>query len=192
VYEPETIKLLINREPEGDIVHAGTYFGDFVPALARSRVNGGVVWAFEPNPENVRCAKGTIHLNGLTNVVLTEGALDEVRGIGRLATYSLEGVPLGGGSHLVEGPNEGSGANARLIEVQLISIDEVVPASRRVVVIHLDVEGHEHKALIGAVQTITRCRPLLILETLPDRDLLASLGYVVTGSVHGNSVVAPM
>ena len=34
----------------------------------------------------------------------------------------------------------------------------------------LDVEGHEQQALLGAMLTIARCRPLLILETLPAED----------------------
>jgi hypothetical protein len=52
VWEPTTIEFLMSYGSHGDIVHAGAYFGDFLPALSRSCAPGAKVWAFEPNPEN--------------------------------------------------------------------------------------------------------------------------------------------
>lgn len=40
VWEPDTLDLVGGTDRDGDIVHAGTFFGDFLPALARSRRNG--------------------------------------------------------------------------------------------------------------------------------------------------------
>jgi hypothetical protein len=39
-----------------DIVPAGAYFGDFLPALSNCGDDVGV-WAFEPNVENYTCAE---------------------------------------------------------------------------------------------------------------------------------------
>ena len=52
VWEPDTLDLARGVDPAGDVVHAGTFFGDFIPALARSRAPGALVWAFEPNRES--------------------------------------------------------------------------------------------------------------------------------------------
>jgi FkbM family methyltransferase len=191
VWERETVDLLRHADPAGDIVHAGTFFGDFLPAIARSRDDGATVWAFEPSSENHRCAQVTVVLNGLHNVVLHHAGLDASSGTGRLAVQSADGLALGGGSHLVSGAEQ-AGATE---QVPLLAIDDVVPANRHVAVVQLDVEGHEKAALLGAVRTIERCRPLLVLESPPDAawfaEHFAELGYTVTGRVADNSVLTP-
>ena len=35
---------------------------------------------------------------------------------------------------------------------------------RHVTIIHLDLEGHEPRAIAGAMATIRRCRPIMIVE----------------------------
>ena len=57
VYEPNTIEFLISNCSDGDIVHAGAYFGDFLPALSRSCAPNAKIWvSVDPNcsPERVR------------------------------------------------------------------------------------------------------------------------------------------
>ena len=191
VWEPETIELLRKIDPHGDVVHAGTYFGDFLPALARSRSNGAIIWAFEPNSENFRCAQVTVLLNNLKNVVLTHAALDAQGGdTAVLMTRNPQGVSLGGMSRLVDTL---SGTDSRCEQVPLVTIDDMISRERHVAVLQLDIEGHEQYALEGALQTIRRCRPLMLLETVPERAWFASalgpLGYVETGRVHGNTIV---
>ena len=192
VFESETVELLVGSDPDADIVHAGTFFGDFLPALGRSRAGGARVYAFEPNSENYRCAQITVLLNGLDNVVLAHAGLDARSGDGAIAIRSADGVALGGISHLV-GPADAAPGTTE--SVALTSIDEIVPPDRRVGVVQLDVEGHEQAALEGALATITRCRPMLVLESPPepgwfDRHL-GGLHYRVTHKVCGNTVLAP-
>ena len=190
VWESATLDLMRYADPEGDVVHAGTFFGDFVPALARSREADAKVWAFEPNRENYQCASITVLLNGLENVVLRHAGLDAASGTALLATSDRDGLPLGGGSHLVS-PSAQRVASSE--EVPLMSVDDAVPSDRRVGVIQLDVEGHEQAALAGAMQTIARCRPLIVLETVPAEswieEQLAPLGYRVVDAVDENTVL---
>jgi FkbM family methyltransferase len=192
VWEPETIELLSRRDPTGDIVHAGTFFGDFLPALARSRTSGALVWGFEPNRESYRCAQITTLLNDLPNVVLTHAALDaRAGGTALLATSYRGGATSGGGSHIVRDPQRAGGRDTE--EVDLVSIDEAVGPDRSVAVVQLDVEGHEQQALAGAMGTIARCRPLIVLERMPSEEWfaenLAPLGYRRTGTVAVNAVL---
>lgn len=191
VWERETVDLLRACDPTGDVVHAGTFFGDFIPAIARSRTDGARVYAFEPNSENFRCAQTTVELNHLDNVVLTNAALDDHSGSADLAIRSPGGLALGGGSRLVEATTNASATE----KVRLTSIDEVVPADRHVAVVQLDVEGHEQEALLGALATIRRCRPLLVLESRPEPEWLdthlGDLGYTMTDEVCGNAVFSP-
>jgi hypothetical protein len=68
---------------------------------------------------------------------------------------------------------------------------DVLPPAADVGVLQLDVEGFEEPALRGAMGTITRCLPLLILETPPSALVeaeLVPLGYQPTGTVCDNTV----
>lgn len=191
VWEPETIEMLV-RAAVGDVVHAGTYFGDFLPAVAKSRrLSGGTVWGFEPNKDNYQCAKATQILNGLTNVVLTPAALGSERGSTFLRTRNARSKGLGGASHVVEEPWSD---DAGVEEVAVETIDGVIPSTRVVAALHLDLEGHEEAALQGALYTITRCNPDLILETLPSEQffeaVLQPLGYRAHDPVDHNFVLS--
>jgi FkbM family methyltransferase len=152
VWEAETVQFLIENA-KGDIIHGGTFFGDFLPALSRAYDR---VWSFEPNGDSFKCANLTIGLNDLTNVELRNSAMGAACGTASLITDE-GGEYLGGGSFVVDVPGD----------IQLEAIDEVVPPDRNVGIVHLDVEGYEGAALAGARQTLQRCRPILILETVP-------------------------
>lgn len=189
VWEPETLALVAAECGTGDIVHAGTYFGDFLPAYSRALAGEARAWAFEPNPENHRCAEITILLNRLENVALTNAGLGETSSVGRLKVLDSEGVALGGGSRLVA-----DGADVSTTrDVTIVRIDDVVPGDRDVAVVQLDVEGFEDEALLGARETLTRCKPLLILERAPRQEhlveFLSSLGYHEVQRVHVNTVL---
>lgn len=193
VYEPETIAFLTANCGAGDIVHAGAYFGDFLPALSRACAARAQVWAFEPNPENFRCAGVTCAINGLNNVRLMNSGLGPARAQAVMQVRDQTGRALGGSSQLVE---EAGGLSDRLTTaVDLVALDDVVPADRQVSVIQLDVEGFEQQALVGAVKTIARCLPILLLETLPAQAWLEanilSLGYRLDRKVHSNQVLLP-
>lgn len=194
VYEPKTIAYMLNNCNNGDIVHAGTYFGDFLPALSRGVVSGAKVWAFEPNPENYRCAKITLEINDIKNTVLTNAGVGGKKETLLVKTRDAYGRALGGASQIINGnANDEVGTEF----VQIVTIDDVVDSERNVSIIQLDVEGHEKEALKGALTTIKRCLPIIILEFLPNSTLLGSdwfsnnilsLGYRKIHNIHGNSV----
>ena len=81
----------------------------------------------------------------------------------------------------------------RFKEVDIVVLDSVIPPERAVTIIQLDVEGFERHVLEGAMETIRRCKPILILETLPESDslseILSSLRYRVSGKLHENTVL---
>jgi FkbM family methyltransferase len=197
VWEPETIDFITANCGTGDIVHAGTYYGDFLPALSRAAAPDARVWAFEPNRENYRCAKITVEINDLANVVLTNAGLGAKPERSFLQTRNGLGHYLGGASRIVTRADQAEGAEGET--VQIVTVDETVGPDRNVSVIQLDVEGYEHEALAGASKTIRRCLPILILEvrpnsTLPQSDWFAEnilgLGYRRITEVQGNQVFA--
>jgi FkbM family methyltransferase len=198
VWEPSTIDFLTSHCKNGDIVHAGTYFGDFLPALSRSRSMGAKVWAFEPNAENYRCALITIAINGLQNVELKNAGLGARRGYLPMIVLDDSGRSIGGMSRVVETSDETN--ENRLETVAMVTVDEIVSSERMVSIIQLDVEGFEKQALTGALRTIRRCKPIIVLEQLPDEGWfvknIISLGYRTVGVVgeksHKNTILMAM
>ena len=193
VYEPGTIDFIVANCGDGDIVHAGTYFGDFLPALSRGVAAGCQVWGFEPNRESFRCAEVTVLLNGLDNVNLINAGLSAEPGEAQLRVADDLGTPLGGKSQLADAP---AGRDAgTVVPVELTTVDATVPGDRPVSVIQLDVEDHEQAALTGAMATIRRTKPLLLIEVRKGNTLLASdwwrdnilsLGYRQVAEMHRN------
>ena len=189
VWELDTLNFIRDRAGNGDIIHAGTYFGDFLPALSTAISSGRTIYGFEPNPENYASAEWTTALNCLTNIRLYNAGLGAERKQASLRTISNDGRVLGGASYIVEERDIGDG----LLPISLLSIDTTIPLSSHVSIIQLDVEGYEAIALLGAIQTIRRCRPTIIVETVPTafvKDYLTPLGYSLNGTSDGNTIFA--
>lgn len=191
VWEPRTIDYVMDRCGSGDIIHAGTYFGDFLPAFSRACSPGAGVWAFEPNPENFRCASITVSINGLSNVHLVNAGLGSEAGVLPFEVADEADVALGGRSRFAGSNSNGRGTT---VDVETTRIDDAVPEDRFVSILQLDVEGFEQEALLGGIETIRRSKPLIILENVPPQawmsDHILSMGYRRAGQVHSNAIFA--
>ncbi len=186
VWERQTIDYM-RAHASRDIVHAGTYFGDFLPAVSKAMDPGRTIYAFEPNSENFACAEWTTLLNALGNIRLQHAALGDVSSTRQMQT-ALAGVALGGMSRITDMPKDPTGDYE---DVATVRLDDVLPEQADLGVLQLDVEGFEEPALKGALATITRCRPILILETVPAAFMESSitpLGYRRAGTVCGNAI----
>jgi FkbM family methyltransferase len=197
VYEPDTIAFMTAHCGDQDIVHAGTYFGDFLPALSAAIGAGAKVWAFEPNSESHRCAEITMLLNGIGNVELRNAGLGATTSTSLLQTTNAKGRALGGTSRIVSRVVPGATGES----VDVVAIDDAVPSDRSVGILQLDVEGYEQQALTGAFETIRRCRPILVLEQQPSHafldeawfaDNVLSMGYQLAETMHLNRVYRPV
>ena len=192
VWEQQTVEFMRENNSGGDIIHAGTYFGDFLPGLSQSCDHNAFIWAFEPNPQNHRCAEITCLINGLDNVNLHNAGLGQTDTLGVMNTIDSQGRSMGGSSTIIDDDSEMDAAFTQ--SVKIVSLDSVVPKSRHISLLQLDVEGYEKQALLGGMDIIKRCSPILILENpLPDslwlEEHIFSLGYSVTGQVQGNSIL---
>lgn len=192
IHESGTIEYIRENCKDGDVIHAGTYFGDFLPAISSALAPDAKIWAFEPNFENYYCAKTTIRLNNLQNIEIQNMGLGKAEAKAQLQIRSKQYKNLGGGSRINLGKDE-----ELCVEVRLISIDQAIPSDRKVSIIHLDVEGYEKQALAGALRTIQNNKPQIIMEDNNDiintewftRNIL-SLGYTLIGKVHNNHIIS--
>jgi FkbM family methyltransferase len=139
---------------EGDaVVDAGANIGCHAFALARMGGAAGMVMAFEPQRPIHDILCGTIALNEVWQVSTYLMALGAERATSRLMAVDYDqpnnygGVEIGDfGGH----------------EVPVLPLDDFdIPSLR---LLKADVEGHETELLLGARETIRRCRPALYVE----------------------------
>lgn len=171
LHEPEThalvTKLLSSRS--GDMIHAGTFFGDMLPSF--SRACQGTVYAFEPVLENYVLAKLCVESNKLGNVALFNAGLGEEVGVGHVDTGTS--IHRGGECEISE-----SGQTTTIMSIDLLGLSDLA-------VLQLDVEGYELPALKGAASTLRRCRPVVLIEDdkAECSGFLEALGYVRSGEI---------
>jgi FkbM family methyltransferase len=95
----------------------------------------------------------TIQLNNLTNVTLYQCAIGDYDGDNTLKTIDELGQEMGPRSEIGDG-----------IVVKQVKLDTIMPKSTKIDLIHLDLEGYEFEALLGAKEIIERDKPIIVLE----------------------------
>jgi FkbM family methyltransferase len=167
VHEDTTIEYI--QSVGGNIIHAGTGFGDFLPALK----DCDSVWTFEPNTLMYQSSLETISLNELKNVEIFPYAIGEYDGSALLKHIDIKGLEMGPRSEMsiYDG-----------VEVRIVKLDTIIPKECKISLIHLDLEGYEFEALKGAKDIIERDKPIIVLEidtrAVDYNDFMLSLNYI--------------
>lgn len=141
------------------------------------------VYTFEPDPINFYC----LTKNTTSRVIKFQGCLGNVPNFVNLSYDEIHHKKPNSGGYRVKG--NGNIPTLILDNLTLPVID----------LIHLDIEGFEKFALLGAVETIKRCKPIIALElnglaekynhTNNDvKILMTSLGYSKIGMVDDDSI----
>lgn len=181
-YEPDVSEAFLEHLGEGRVLDIGANCGYF-SFLAAS--HGSHVYAFEPMQRNLRLLQAGALLNGFDQVrIIAAAASDSLR------TLTIEGVHA---NAIVGNVEDNSQAALTAEYVAALRVDDVVAGSDLVSLIKIDVEGHEYRAISGALETIRKWRPVIISEFSPDGlatnsghsgmeylALLSSLGYVTS------------
>jgi FkbM family methyltransferase len=132
----------------GDIIDVGGFTGD--SALALSGYTDKKVYSFEPSRMNIEKMRETIRLNGAAGIVPVQ------LGLGDREETLLMPEDGAYGSKTFSGRGE---------PVRVTTLDEWARGSGADVgLIKVDIEGYEQKFLRGAVGTIKRHRPAMLLS----------------------------
>ena len=171
--------LIANYVPvKGVVLQAGGNCGIFPKKYAEMFQT---VYTFEPDPVLFQCLTRNIDYR---NVIKIQACLGNER---KLVGTKNDHVSCGG-THI----DERGGI------IPTIFIDDLnLP---RCDLIHLDIEGYELNALKGGINTIQRCKPVVVVEYFPPwlarfgtnveeiESLLGSQGYSLVGEVKGDRV----
>jgi FkbM family methyltransferase len=161
-YEPE-YRRLFERElrPGATVVDAGAHIGTYTLLACRAAGPSGRVVAIEPDPYNARALEANVRREGCANVRIVQKALSDAPARARFQQS------LGTISSSFEA-REGRGP-FRELELEVTSVDaELDGADIDRLVVKLDVEGAEPRALAGMTQTIARAASVaLFLEVNP-------------------------
>lgn len=150
--ELHLLEFLCSRDR--DAIDVGANDGSYVHYLRRYARR---VIAFEPMPSLARALRRKFR----RDVVVESVALSDAAGTVSLCMPVVDGVVVTGCS-TVSRAASATYPGHRAIEVPMDRLDSVY--SGDVGFIKIDVEGHEQAVLDGAVETIRRCRPRLLVE----------------------------
>lgn len=176
VWEPaETHFIKRWLRPGMTVADVGANLGYYTLLCSRLVGNQGQVHAFEPTPRTFAILSENLRINGCSNVQT------------RSCAVGSQAARL----QLVETPRySGSGSNRLGLEAgdtEVITLDSLQWQTLHL--LKVDVEGFDLQVLRGAVETLRRCRPVVLVEVNPDglmkcgdtarelREFLEGLGY---------------
>ncbi len=143
------------------VLDVGAYIGTHTLAFARKVGEGGMVYAFEPQPTFFELLKDNIGQNALHNVKALNVAVSDRPGRLQIADADADQTGNFGGTGLVSEGSEVEGISpARALEV--ITIDRLGLDKCRL--IKIDAEGMEINVLRGAQATLRNKRPFVFAE----------------------------
>ncbi|MGO9604280.1 MAG: FkbM family methyltransferase [Candidatus Binataceae bacterium] len=172
-------------------IGANVGFHSMIAARLLGPSNGNVI-CFEPVEENARLIRHNAQLNGFERVTIKPIALSDVEESGRF--WISEEPTWGSLVSAGDPPSRCIGS----IEVRVRRLDDVIEEEGLTPpdVIKMDVEGAEVTALKGAVRTLEKHRPILLIElhgtNAPIAEFLSAANYksIVFGS-HATIIDSP-
>lgn len=160
LYEPSISAVIARYITPGMVaVDIGANIGYLTMLLASLVGPSGMVFAVEPNPENVKLLEASRRLNGFGQVLVIQAAAGR-----RTAVLALN-VSFSNGM-TGELPDDFDAIFASR-PVQALALDAILPNDRPINLVKLDAEGAELNALVGMSGMLQRDRPVIVSEFSP-------------------------
>lgn len=186
IYDQQTTAVMRRVLASGsNCIDVGCHQGAVLDEMLRLAPEG-VHYAFEPLPDFYSALQRKY--SGAANVHLYEAALSDKTGCVSFQHVVTNPAYSGLQRRRYDRPQE----QLEEILVDMLRLDDVIPASLQVHFLKIDVEGAELQVLRGAQETLHRCRPYVVFEhglggadmygTHPEQvfDLLVACGLQVS------------
>jgi FkbM family methyltransferase len=124
------------------------------------------IYGFEPMPETYEILTKNMLINNIDNAILYKLGVSNKPGVTKYSWISennpgasgLENNPMGKPTYI--------NATSKNIDVNLTTIDLL--SLNKLDFIKIDVEGYERLVIEGAMNTIKRCKPIIVMEIWKD------------------------
>ncbi len=160
-------------QPEFVVLDIGANFGLYTAISASRMRDHGRLYSFEANPHTFDLLKRTLYANRMVhrpNITAVNALVGESAGRGTLH-YLAEFL---GGATMTDIAAWGDAK--RSIELDMITIDEFLPAGLAVDLVKIDVEGHEPFVVRGMQKTIRRSPNIRIFIEFVETFLSHTIG----------------
>lgn len=166
VHDTSFNNFIENYVKHGDnVLDIGANIGTTVTRLAAKVGSDGYVIGFEPSPANYKRATGHIHLNKLENCKVENIGLGDK--LGSLKLFRVNEHNPGMNRIL---KSEEVADMYPYDEVQIITLDDYCVKNniKSLNAIKIDVEGFEYFVLKGGFETLSKWRPVIMMEVNHD------------------------
>jgi len=166
---------------EGVFIDVGSCIGKYTVPIGKKLFNRGKIISIEADKDNFNILKKNIELNNLENVDLLNVACSDKNGIAKFFLHSE-----GPGGHSLHGDKI---ASKKFVEVKTRTIDSIVNervGKEKINLIKIDVEGAEVEVIKGALKTLEKHHPTIILEAWDEKDIkeIATLLSPLNYNIH--------
>lgn len=141
--------------PDAHCVDVGAHTGGVLRDMVRCAPDGRHI-AYEPLPEHAAELARAFPLVDVRQAALSDRA-------GTQDFAHLVDDPMRSSLSTAVGDDRGAGT-VRTLRVRTERLDDVLPAGFEPTFVKLDVEGAETAVLRGALETLRRCRPIVVFE----------------------------
>lgn len=179
-YEPAVSAALRQFCPSGGVVcDIGAHLGYFTLLMADAVGTEGMCISFEPHSANCAMIRQTVAYNGVAHVRLEQAAVADCQDA---LPFAMHANSLMG--HLATDDAAAHGADVMALEtVPVWTLDAYWARHEpgRLSLAKIDVEGAEVAVLQGAHETLSRSRPILLIEVHaePDTHTGAEIGRIL-------------
>jgi len=158
------------------VIDVGSNVGVYTKILSKWVGNQGRVYSIEPIPTTFEILTHNINRLKLNNINSINSAISDVAGI---VTMEIPKNDLGIENHylaqVIKAPILPS---SEVYHIKSCTLDELFSCNQhRVSFIKIDTEGHELPCIKGARETISRWKPVLLIEISSDLAKKRSEGY---------------
>jgi FkbM family methyltransferase len=185
----DSVRSLMDETESGTVIDVGAHLGFYSLHVANRLGAKGRVVAIEPHPLRFGFLNENVALNRIVNVVCLPYAVGDHSG-----SATLYDVDSSIGPHATDASLEPS--RGTRFEVPLRTLDSICDEHHldSVILVKIDVEGHEARVIDGMSQLIQQQHPRIIFEALTRESLqasterLRSFGYEIRQIDSGNYV----
>lgn len=170
-HEADLTWVIDNLLGDGDmVIEAGTDVGIHTVFMAKKIGPRGYIHGFDPLASAIADTQQNLKLNGLNNVILNQLALGELEG--KATIYSFTNLPRSHSSLNDLGESHTLAQDCSVTTIDKYVLDKSI---NQLKLIKLDIEGSEMPALRGAIDSISRMHPLVVVEA--NYDTSKAFGY---------------